>query len=243
MEQEQVAPDGFRMRLEVPDAQRYGAGQFLHVRVDESACQPLLRRPFSTWDAGEGWVDVLYAVKGQGTKLLAAKRAGDRVGVLGPLGNRLTPPDGRAVFVAGGVGIVPFLMLARGSPGATLLFGARGAPYLYGLPQLRRLPIEIHVATDDGSAGFHGKVTELFERRIERGARVYGCGPDPMLRALARIVRREGLWCEMSLETRMGCALGACRACVTPVRDDGGWRYSRVCCEGPNYNVEELVLE
>jgi dihydroorotate dehydrogenase electron transfer subunit len=247
IESERVAPEAVRLRLEMADGKTYRAGQFVHLRVDEAAYYPLLRRPFSTWDTGEGWIDVLYAIKGKGTQLLAQKGPGETIGMLGPLGNSFSmPPKGKRItFVAGGVGIVPFYIFAKQilaqEPKAdiTLLFGARGRDYLFGLEQLQQLPQKIEIATEDGSVGHKGYVTDL----LKDPDVVYGCGPDPMLKALARIVTRKKIWCEMSLETHMGCALGACRACVTPVKTSDGWRYSRVCCEGPNYNVEDLVLE
>lgn len=241
------------MRLEAQFGEEIGAGQFAHLRVEESSAMPLLRRPLSFWDAGPGFADVLFAVRGQGTRLLARKRAGDIVGMLGPLGNRLSfpPPGSHAVMVAGGVGIVPFFLFSkqilRTEPSVriTLLFGARRKEELYGLEWLRTLPIEIRLATEDGSEGARGRVTYLLEELLKGGERpvLYGCGPDAMLRAVAGIAARENLSLELSLETRMACGLGACRACVIPVRDGDGWRYSRVCCEGPNYRASDLRMD
>src|SRR5262245_9566599 len=163
-------------------------------------------------------VDVVYLVIGRGTTALASRRPGDRVAVWGPLGNGFGPPPaGQVVFVAGGIGQTPFLALGRWwlgkmsyglqgrgkslpsgsgiaskaiSGSATLLYGVRTASYLAGLDDFRRAGIEVEIATDDGSAGHHGFVTELLARRLDRSeppARVVGCGPPAMLRTLARL--------------------------------------------------------
>jgi dihydroorotate dehydrogenase electron transfer subunit len=257
VENRRIAPKGFIMSLALPHRDPPPRpGQFGHLRVDPSATFPFLRRPFSLWDWRPGeegsQVDILYTVRGEGTRVMAAKRPGETVDFLGPLGNsfEVAPSTRRVLMIAGGAGIVPFHLFARRLNGtrATLLFGARTRDELYALEDLRRLPLEIETCTEDGSHGLRGRVTDLLEAHFERegadGVSAYGCGPHAMLRAVARICRLRSVPCTLSLEVRMGCALGACRACVVPVRrgsDD--WRFSRVCCEGPNYDIAELILE
>lgn len=244
------------MTVALPHQQRPRAGQFGHLRIDPASTVPFLRRPFSIWDFqpfdGGQYVQILYTVRGEGTRVLAAKKPGDEVGFLGPIGNWFEIPSSarRVLMIAGGAGIVPFHLFARqvnGTP-ATLLFGARTREELYALSDLQRLPVEIETCTEDGTHGWKGKVTDLLADHLRRRGRAdvaaYACGPHAMLKAVAEICRHEGVPCTLSLEVRMGCALGACRACVVPVRrgsDD--WRYSRVCCEGPNYDIGELILE
>jgi dihydroorotate dehydrogenase electron transfer subunit len=213
-------------------------------------------------------LDVVYLVVGRGTAALAACAAGDRLSVWGPLGNGFgPPPDGPVVFVAGGIGQTPFLALGRwwlgqaayghggdavqspaGGPGpqarararsATLLYGVRTAALAAGVEDFRAAGIAVELATDDGSAGHHGFVTELLARRLERGdgerpARVVGCGPPAMLAALGRLVARHGVACDLSLENHMACGFGACFSCVAPIRQaDGTLDLRRVCVEGP----------
>ncbi len=210
-------------------------------------------------------VDVVYLVVGRGTAALARRKPGERLSVWGPLGNGFGPPPaGPVYFVAGGIGQTPFLALGRwwmgkmsyglpspgtthpspGSPGAmhtspaaTLLYGVRTAAMLAGVNDFRRAGIEVEVATDDGTAGHHGFVTELLADRLQQGerpARIVGCGPFPMLAALARLVEPYKTPCDVSLENHMACGFGVCFSCVAPIRQgDGTIDLRRVCTEGP----------
>ena len=248
------------MTLAVPANGPVAAGQFCHILTDE-ATDPLLRRPFSYWDIRPGGkdethVDLLYTVVGKGTERLARKTPDSHVGFLGPLGVGFTPSTtGTFIFVAGGVGIVPFYLFARqlkdagNAPRMTLLFGGRTESMLYGIDDFPGVGVETLAATEDGSRGLKGRVTDLLEEQLKTldrsNLRIFTCGPDAMNEAIIRIARREGLPCEVSMERRMGCGLGACGACVTKVRADEGddWRYSRICWEGPCYDADRLVLE
>jgi dihydroorotate dehydrogenase electron transfer subunit len=199
-------------------------------------------------------LDVVYLVVGRGTAALSRLRPGDRLPVWGPLGNGFGPaPEGPVVFVAGGIGQTPFLALGRWwlgrasyggrsagpsrSTSATLLYGVRSADLAAGLDDFENAGIAFELATDDGSGGHHGFVTDLLERRLQRGerpARVVGCGPPAMLRTLARLVETAGIPCDVSLENHMACGFGACFSCVAPVRQrDGSTDLRRVCVEGP----------
>lgn len=255
------APFCYKITLRVPSTEPIAAGQFAHIQIDSSSI--LLRRPFSYWDArpagrGKTDVDLLYTVVGTGTELLARQRRGKRLGYLGPLGIGFAPPHDdveRLLFVAGGVGIVPFYLFTKQLRASEidlpiqLLFGARTSGMLWGIDDFTPLNIEVNPITEDGSRGFRGRVTDLLEETLARvkGRRValYACGPEPMLDRVALIARRKKIRCEVSLEKRMGCALGACGACVTKVYTDDrrDWRYSRICIEGPTYAVDRLYLE
>jgi dihydroorotate dehydrogenase electron transfer subunit len=218
-------------------------------------------------------VDFVYLVIGRGTAALAQRRPGERVSVWGPLGNGFgPPPGGDVVFVAGGIGQTPFLALGRwwlgkmaygprqdkgessaaapppsflpAASSATLLYGVRTAALLAGVDDFRQAGIAVELATDDGSAGHHGFVTDLLARRLERGerpAKVVGCGPPAMLAALARLVGRYRISCDVSLENHMACGFGACFSCVTPIRQpDGTSDLRRVCIEGPVFAAEAV---
>ena len=209
-------------------------------------------------------VDLVYLVIGRGTACLARRKPGERLAVWGPLGNGFGPaPTGPVLFVAGGIGQTPFLALGRWwlgktcygnrqhepaspsspgragvfSPSATLLYGVRTAALLAGVIDFRAAGIEVEIATDDGSAGHHGLVTDLLARRLaqgERPARIVGCGPLAMLSILARLAQREEIPCDVSLENHMACGFGACFSCVAPIRQtDGSGDLRRVCIEGP----------
>jgi dihydroorotate dehydrogenase electron transfer subunit len=265
-----VARDTYRLRLADPEmARAILPGQFLMIRAGDGT-DPLLGRPFALYDVardGSGTpvaLDVVYIVMGRGTSALARCRPGDRVSAWGPLGNGFGPapdPPGPVVFVAGGIGQTPFLALARwwissatyggGSAAAgratsaTLLYGVRTAELAAGIDDFRAAGVEVELATDDGSAGHHGFVTELLARRLERGlrpAKVVGCGPSAMLAALARVVKLHDVPCDLSLENHMACGFGACFTCVAPIRQpDGSVDLRRICVEGPVFPAADVV--
>jgi dihydroorotate dehydrogenase electron transfer subunit len=218
-------------------------------------------------------VDVVYLVVGRGTEALSQVRGGDRVTVWGPLGHGFGPaPEGPVVFVAGGIGQTPFLALGRSWLGrasygqngvgasvpapapaervsratsAVLLYGVRTSALAAGVEDFERAGIPVELATDDGTAGHHGFVTELLERRLAHGprpAKVVGCGPAPMLAALTRLVERYGVPCDLSLENHMACGFGACFSCVAPIRQaDGSVDLRRVCVEGPVFPAAQVA--
>lgn len=256
--QERYSPNCWKITLEVPRRDPVDAGQFAHLKVD-AATDPLLRRPFSYWDvrpAGDGatHVDLLYTVVGKGTAVLETRKPGEKVGYLGPCGIGFTPKPAKTyVFVAGGVGIVPFYLFAKQvsakgfSPRMILLFGGRTQSMLYGIDDFAAVGVEARAATEDGSRGEKGLVTKLLEDLLasldRTDTQVYTCGPDRMMAAVAKIALREKLPCEVSMERHMGCALGACGACVAKVVDGDDWRYSRICIEGPTYDAARVLFE
>lgn len=231
-------------------------GHFFMVRRPGSGF-PLLSRPFSIFaaDRATGDLSFLYEVIGQGTALLAALRPGDPVTVLGPLGNAFEPDEtaDRHVMVAGGVGIAPFLSLAKriARPDRTLvLFGARDAGRLIGAAEFEKAGVSIRLATDDGSRGHRGTSVDLLRAALAgRGPaerwQIYACGPNPMLRAVAAVTVPGGLPCQVSLEARMACGFGACVGCAFPVRSTSakGYRYALVCREGTVFDAAELDFE
>jgi dihydroorotate dehydrogenase electron transfer subunit len=267
-----IARGTFRLRLDdSPMAQAILPGQFLMIRAGLGT-DPLLGRPFALYDVARDAagtpvaLDVVYLVVGRGTAALAQQRPGDRLAVWGPLGNGFGPPsEGSVVFVAGGIGQTPFLALGRwwlgaasygvGPPltrgaratSATLLYGVRTADLAAGLDDFRAAGIAVELATDDGSAGHHGYVTDLLAQRLERGerpAKVVGCGPPAMLAALCRLVERYQVPCDLSLENHMACGFGACFSCVAPIRQpDGSLDLRRVCVEGPVFPAADVVWE
>jgi dihydroorotate dehydrogenase electron transfer subunit len=207
-------------------------------------------------------LDLVYLVVCKMTGLLTAVERGEKLEVWGPLGNGFPPsPTEHLLMVAGGIGQTPFLTLAQeylglrafGDPArqvspaqkVTLCYGARSEEYLAGQDDFRRLGVDLRVATDDGSAGHHGLVTELIGPAVEQSGRcrIVCCGPEPMLKATAAIANRLGLPCQVSLETSMACGMGICFSCVVKVRDaSGNWDYRRTCVDGPVFNAEEVEL-
>jgi dihydroorotate dehydrogenase electron transfer subunit len=245
-----VSPTSFLLVLDVgPDFPQTRPGQFVSVGADQGLT---LLRPFAI--AGRpatNAIELLVEVKGRGTRTIVEKPAGSSVTLLGPLGNAFTrPPEGTTpILVAGGIGVAGLRLLAREivatSGGLIALVGAKKAELLLDdcLPgQTEACGVEKQVATDDGSAGFHGTVTELLEETLEQSAgplAAYCCGPPAMIRATARLTLGRGVPCQALLEERMACGIGACRGCVVATR--GG--YKCVCSDGPVFDVADLTLE
>jgi dihydroorotate dehydrogenase electron transfer subunit len=239
----QLAPGVFSLVLEAPGIARQARpGQFLNVKVSEGP-DPLLRRPISIADTYDDRVRIVFRVVGRGTALLARRRRGDMLDVLGPLGRPVLRPRNRnVVLCGGGVGVAPLLFLARQLREHNLVvacLGARTRAQHMLMRDFRALGIGVSQATDDGSAGYHGMVTDLATmavRAVERPL-VYACGPKPMLAHLVRRVDPVPVW--GYVEERMGCGTGICYCCALPKRSGG---YVRFCTEGPVIKLNEVEL-
>jgi len=206
-------------------AERWGGG------ADE---RPFLPRAFSVARRhGDGTLDFLLEDVGPGTERLAELDAGDDVWLLGPLGRGFEPARRRPVLVGGGVGIAPLAILqdAVGAQ-ARVLLGFRDAAHAEGAALLR----DARIATDDGSAGHHGFVTELLVPELGRGAEVYACGPPPMLEAVRALCAEHGVPAQLALEAGMACGFGACFGCVVPTKNG----YVRLCVDGPVIDAAQL---
>ncbi len=224
-------------------------GQFVHVRIADLRDR-ILRRPFSIEDAdpARGSVDVVYKTVGEGTRFLSRCAPGAVCDLMGPLGNGFSPCPGEAtpVLVTGGYGVAATRLCAKARPGGILLAGARSREDLLLLDDYRGFGYDVRVATNDGSAGAKGFVTELLKDLLaetpERKFAIRACGPQPMLMALAGMLPDAGYAdAELSLDHLMCCGVGACFACVVKVRDGaGGWRYARSCAEGPVFKAGEV---
>lgn len=221
-------------------------GQFVQVTA---ASELTLRRPFAVaGERGPGEIELLVELRGRGTQGLAALSEGSSVDVLGPLGRAFTmaEDDEPAVLVAGGIGVAGLRLLAQRllETGREVRFmvGARTREELIRdmMPQDPHLAVEL--ATDDGSAGFPGPVTDLLEWRapeLDGRTRLYCCGPTAMIREVARISEVSGLRCEALVEEIMACGVGACRGCVVRTRNG----YRTACSDGPVFDTVELMFE
>jgi dihydroorotate dehydrogenase electron transfer subunit len=271
----EILPGQWLQAYHAPDlAVGSRAGQFVHVRTGDFSGM-VLRRPFSlnTADPATGIVTIHFRVIGRGTEWFTRLRAGDRIDLLGPLGRpfEVDPRSQHLLLIAGGLGIAGVRMLAdeavRAGRQVTLLFGAASAREVYPSTLLPD-ELEYVVATDDGSLGHHGFVTELVPDYEVWADQAFACGPAPMLAALARLAagrrnrlgvaklgRRRGggkvdavgspaarrkSYLQVSMEQNMGCAVGACLGCV--VMSTSGIP-QRVCREGPVFAADEIAWE
>jgi dihydroorotate dehydrogenase electron transfer subunit len=255
-------------------ARRILPGQFVMLRLagwnDPLIGRPLALFDVALDDHGEPTaLDVVYLVKGKFTRRLSTLAAGQQVEIWGPLGNGFVPPESAGhgpvptehlIMVAGGIGYTPFLALAkealhqrfygfppRLAPRAlhlTFCYGARTADYLVDVEPFTRLGVDVRIATDDGSRGHHGLVTDLLRSALaeQHGRpRIVCCGPEPMMEAVAEIAREKQVPCQVSLETPMACGIGICFTCVAKVRQsDGTWDYKRTCVDGPVFEAEAI---
>ena len=216
----------------------FAPGQFLMLSPGAVGAarrdDPLLPRPMA-----------IYRVTGRGTALLSDARAGERVRIVGPLGHGFPPPDpgAEALLVGGGTGIASLFELARrAAPRARVrvLLGARTASDLMGRGDFERLDAGLDVATEDGSAGRRGLVTELLERSLHAEAVVYACGPTPMLRRVAALAHAARARAFVSLENTMACGFGVCLGCAVPCSAGG---YALVCRAGPVFAADAVAWE
>ncbi|MBF0498238.1 MAG: dihydroorotate dehydrogenase electron transfer subunit [Deltaproteobacteria bacterium] len=225
-------------------------GQFVMVKVSQ-AVDPLLPRPFSIHRVTGGRFDILFRVVGQGTRILAKTAVGETLAVTGPLGRGFLLAPGRALLVAGGLGLAPLFFLAQDliSRGfcrpdeVTVLVGGRGRADILCREELAELGVRVQFTTEDGSLGRPGLVTSLVQEQLEAAyepIRVFSCGPGAMLQAVAGLAAVAGRPCQVSLETGMACGLGVCLGCVVRKADTPGPAYLRVCREGPVFDAAEV---
>jgi len=258
IKQEEIAPKHYKMLISAPEiANNCRAGQFLHLKWVSDNYDPLLRRPISINDFNEhaGEITLIYRVVGRGTQILSELEAGDKLDLMGTLGNgfNLSEAKDKAMVVGGGMGLAPLYPVVKNLVEAgvetILLAGAETEKELLNLAEYRKLQekgdLDLKLATVDGSCGYQCFVTELFDE-IEPSEidKVYTCGPEPMLEVVQDWVREYDINAEASLEERMGCGTGACLSCVCKIKieDENGFKYKKSCTEGPVFSLPEVIF-
>jgi dihydroorotate dehydrogenase electron transfer subunit len=233
-------------------------GQFVMIRAGEKDF-PFLGRPLGIYSmdrqGDRNIIQLLYKLVGKGTEILSRLGENEPVYVLGPLGRgfELYPGMSRVVLVGGGAGIAPLRFLAHelrkrlGEVLEIILFaGSTGVDCLAGIDALKEECTDVRISTDDGSLGHKGFVTELFERDIQNGifekSVIYACGPYPMLKRMNEILGNHSFRCQVLIEEKMACGVGACMGCAVEVRGGKGTTvYKRVCKDGPVFDLHEIV--
>lgn len=229
------------------------AGQFVMIKAS-TVTEPLLRRPFSimTVDPQRDTFSLFLKAVGPGSRGLADLKPGELAPCLGPLGRPFPDPPARrqAVLVAGGYGIAPFYLfsqqLLRAGQQPKVFYGGRTTADLQLLGQFAQIGVPLDTATDDGSAGHHGRVTEPLESHLARatqGQELYASGPDAMLHAVAHVAEKHGVTAHVSLDPWMGCGVGTCLGCVVWIQGAGEAVPHRrcACTEGPVFDSSEVV--
>ncbi len=249
---EELTDEIYRMTVESEYiAKNAIAGQFVNIKCCDGS-QALLRRPISicSVDRSSGSYEILFQKKGSGTGLLALKKPGDCLDILGPLGNGfdLNIKYGRIAVIGGGIGIFPLLFLLNESKSVVkrAYLGFRTKKLIVLQNEFKNISTSLQVTTDDGSYGEHGFVTDLLKRDLlsEKFDMIYACGPTPMLKIVMETANSNDMNCQVSLEQRMGCGFGACLVCACKTHaENGNWQYSHVCKDGPIFDSRTVVLE
>lgn len=247
---ENLAADIFVMGLSTPAGFDPIAGQFVNIRILQDS-NFILRRPISIFETTPGVLRIIFKVRGKGTTVLSEMKPGMEVDILGPLGTGFDLKDSKNfVLVSGGVGFPPVYCLAKhikalGKQENTYIFcGSASDEYkpLYG--KLEDMGFKVNATSDDGSIGTKGLVTQIMPDVIDGLAPehtgVFTCGPEPMLKAVARLALDRGFACQVSLESFMGCGVGACLCCVVENSDED---YVRVCADGPVFDINNINMQ
>ena len=245
LEKQALAKNIYRMVLQCRSiAQQAACGQFVHLLP--VGCT--LRRPISICEINKaaGTLTIVFEVKGTGTDALANVRVGENVDILGPLGHGFTilPEAKHVVVVGGGIGNPPMLSLAQVyGERATAICGFRSANIVTLQDEFHASGAETILCTDDGTAGRQDLVTEPLKEQLAKGDvdMVYACGPRPMRKFVAAAAKEYGVRCEVSMEERMGCGIGACLVCACQLKREGKSVMGHVCKDGPVFPAEEVV--
>ncbi|MDE6189670.1 MAG: dihydroorotate dehydrogenase electron transfer subunit [Clostridia bacterium] len=246
---EKIAKDVYKMVVVFDDLPEDIKGaQFAHVKLNDAS--HLLRRPFCVcdFDKQDRTITMCYAVVGKGTELLSHYKKGDKINVLLPLGNGFTPDKSykKIVLLGGGMGSAVLPAIATADPQLEYYtyLGFANADKVVLEEELKKVSKQITVATDDGSYGKKGFVTDILAKDMDaiKPDAVFCCGPEVMYKALRRALEGFNVPIIVSLEARMGCGIGACLVCNCKVKRNGKEEYARVCIEGPVFKLDEVVL-
>lgn len=260
LSRKEIAPNIYLMKLKAPEiAQGVLPGQFIHIKCSKDN-YPLLRRPLSIHriDKEKGEIFILFQVVGEGTKLLAGRTIGDDLDIMGPIGNgfNIYPESRKIMIVGGGIGVAPLLALCeesiRKGKEVRVLVGAQKKELVIGEENFRKLGAKVDVVTDDGSYKCKGLVTDLLKRIIKEGwlaDQIFACGPKLKLKKIVEVSLDAHIDCQVSLEERMACGIGACLGCVCKIKTKGKnedrvrYEYKRVCVDGPIFKGSEVVWD
>jgi dihydroorotate dehydrogenase electron transfer subunit len=238
----------FRIVLRAPEiAPLIQPGQFAHVRILPLK-EALLRRPFSIYQVAGGTFSILYKTVGKGTEVLSKMRAGGELSVIAPLGHGFTVPKAGGetpLLVAGGYGMAAMFLLAQRSPQKGVVFvGGRRRVDILCEKEFAAIGWEVRVATEDGSHGEKGLVTQPLLADLRRKLphqKIFACGPTAMLKAVGKLAEEFNVPAELSMDEHMCCGVGTCLTCVIPVKTGDGWEYQRTCTEGPVFDSRNIA--
>lgn len=231
-------------------AKKARPGQIVHIKCGEGT-EAYLRRPISicSVDREKGTFDLVIQIRGKGTKILSYLKQGEEIDVMGPLGQgfSLYPKHKKIIVVGGGIGIFPLLQLLKDHPAESkkAILGFRNKSLVILENEFKQSCNELLIATDDGSYGEKGFVTDLLKREVEKENpdMVFICGPTVMMKACVNLLKNYNISCEVSMEQRMGCGIGACLVCVCKTKKGDDWNYTQICKSGPVFSGDEVIFD
>ncbi len=241
---EKITEGIYDLEIKLPEiAALASCGQFVEVYPDNGV--NLLARPISICEIKGDIIRLVFQVVGKGTKIFSELKAGESIRVLGPCGNGYPLIRAKKYILAGGgIGVPPLLETAKQlkDKGEVQVFlGFRSGGFL--IKDFEDLGVKVHIATDDGSAGFKGNVVGLMESIDAEGEVIYSCGPKIMLKYLAKYGEGKGIPTYVSMEERMACGIGACVGCVLKIKNGDGYENKKVCKDGPVFDSREVIWE
>ncbi len=217
-------------------------GQFLHIKIIKT----ILRRPFSIHCLRGKTVFVLFRIRGRGTKILSGYKAGDKLSIIGPLGEgfRLNGRADENILLAGGLGVAPLVFLADKlkKPKPLVILGAKNKQDSIGVDQFKRRGCKVYLATEDGSMGEKGTAVDILKslsKKFNKSDKIniYTCGPEAMFKGIRKVIgKNKNVNCQVSFEQFMGCGLGACCGCTIETKDG----YRKVCKDGPVFDIKDI---
>ncbi len=241
-----IAINCYDFTIECPEIAKIAqAGQFAHVKVNGFT----LRRPISICevDRENGTIRIVFEVRGEGTKVMADLNVNTLIDIIAPLGKgfSLLDKSKKAIVIGGGIGVPPMLEVAKHyAQNATAIIGFRSANAVILNDDFKNVQANVMLCTDDGTMGQKGYVTSSLTNRLENGDAdiIYACGPHMMLKGIIELAEKYNIRCEVSLEERMACGVGACLGCACKTVKDGNEYFAHVCKDGPVFDAKEVIL-
>lgn len=254
IEKIKLKDDIYHFKVKAPEIVKVAKpGNFIEIRVSDTTV-PFLRRPISIYnlEKEKGILEFIFQIKGQGTKILATKEIGDKIDILGPLGFGTFKYEAhqKIAVIGGGIGVFPLYELSKSAKQAgknvTIYLGFRNKEYVVLEKEFEEVSNQLILTTDDGSYGKFGFAINFLKEEIkkEKPDGIYACGPLPMLRAVRELAIEENIPCQISLEERMGCGIGACLGCAvkTARSPKEAPEYWHVCKGGPVFEAKEVEI-
>lgn len=247
IKKQNLAKNCYDFTIHCPEiANKAEPGQFAHVKVNGFT----LRRPISICEINKqaGTIRIVFEVRGEGTKAMANINENMLIDLIAPLGKgfSLLEPDKKAIVIGGGIGVPPMLQTAKHyGKNAAAIIGFRSADAVILKDDFVKNEVNTILCTDDGTSGQKGFVTVALAKYLEQNSAdiIYACGPHPMLKAIVECAQKHNIRCEVSLEERMGCGVGACLVCACKTVKDGNEYFAHVCKDGPVFDANEVIFE